>query len=626
MMPEVLATLSTDCLCDGDLSVWLCVNVKIMGAHGTPSCPLVASTGPQHCQRCKPLAASVMPSLLSSLLAPLLISLLRPAGASTMTKASLAATKGLTVVEGLEPRRLWSHFAAISAIPRASKHEAAVLEHIKTIAAEKGLTWKQDAAGNMVVRSPGRGSGLNAPPVIIQGHVDIVTEKNTDTSHDFLTDPIQLRLSDDGAWLGATGTTLGADNGIGVAAALALLDEPEGTPLPPLELLFTVEEETGLHGARKLDARALGLSARTLLNLDTEEWGALYCGCAGGGDAKLYLPGARLAAAPPGSAVHTLSVRGLLGGHSGINIAEGRCNAVLQAAATARTLVREVHAAGHAAHVVAITGGDKHNAIPREAEVHLCLADGGGGGDAAALAVAGRVVADACAAMAAEYGLLETKASMELAPAAADAALPPPLDVESSVRWLDALLALPHGPLKWSHALSNLVETSSSVAAAHTGEGAGGGAELFVLCSSRSSVATAIERVRLSLRAVAETLGRGRIELSEPYPGWQPDMESKVLGVARDKLRRMLEEAGAANPEPEVLAIHAGLECGLIGERILKPDAAECNGAAEKMDMVSFGPTIRGAHSPDEQVEISTVAPFYALTKAVLAELANASA
>lgn len=182
------------------------------------------------------------------------------------------ALANLAVVEGLEPKRLWSLFARLSAIPRMSKREAAALELVEALARERGLPFTQDGAGNALIKFPGAGAGIGAPPVLIQGHLDMVTEKNDATAHDFATDPIALVLSADGRWLKADGTTLGADNGIGVCAALALLDEPAPIDLPPLELLFTVDEETGLNGAKALDPAALGVSARTLLNLDTEEW------------------------------------------------------------------------------------------------------------------------------------------------------------------------------------------------------------------------------------------------------------------------------------------------------------------------------------------------------------------
>ena len=248
-------------------------------------------------------------------------------------------------VSGLEPASLWRQFAILSSLPRPSKREDRVLDYIKKFAEDRNLKWRQDKAGNLVVFKPG---GRNADPVIIQGHVDMVTEKNADNAnHDFEKDPILLRRVSDGGgqWLKATGTTLGADNGVGVAAALALLDlddsEESSDPMPPICALFTVDEETGLTGAMQMDADALGLTAgvaRTMLNLDTEEWGELYVGCAGGGESTISIPLRRddaKRAGPDSSTLAEIRVTGLVGGHSGINIHEGRANAVLICAAAA---------------------------------------------------------------------------------------------------------------------------------------------------------------------------------------------------------------------------------------------------------------------------------------------------
>lgn len=491
-----------------------------------------------------------------------------------------------------------------------SKREGEVLALIKGLAAERGLPVSQDAAGNLLVKAPGRGVGVGAPPVCIQGHVDMVTEKNQATAHDFATDPICLRVSADGAWLTATGTTLGADNGIGVSAGLALLDEPEGVDLPPLELLFTVDEETGLNGAKALDAAALGVEARTLLNLDTEEWGSIYIGCAGGGDAKLAVPLQRAPAGGEGALLE-LRVEGLLGGHSGICIGDGRANAVVVAARAAQRVL----AADARVGLVAIDGGDKHNAIPRESSVMLLVPP-------AAEAAAREAVAAAFAAFNLEYGLLEANALLELRPAAAGGGAQPPLTPESAERCLGVLLSVPHGALKQSHALPGLVETSNNLAAVATDDArAGADACMRVLCSSRSSVAPALDGVRETLRAVATVMGRGRVEFTPAYPGWQPNPASKVLEMTKAALGAQLRAEGVHEP-PHVLAIHAGLECGLIGEKV----ALAAGGGGAALDMVSFGPTIRGAHSPDEAVEIATVPKFYALTKEVLRQLAHARA
>lgn len=358
----------------------------------------------------------------------------------------------------------------------------------------------------------------------------------------------------------------------------------------------------------------------------SQEWGSIYIGCAGGGDAKLAIPlerdaapqdaeaGAR--AEPPAARWH-LRVEGLLGGHSGICIGEGRANAV-QLAARA---VQDVLSARPDVKLVAIDGGDKHNAIPREASALLVVPAG-------AEAAVRQAVADARSAFVAEYGLLESKGSIDLRPLPATEGdwrqSAQPLTTECAERCLAVLVALPHGSLKQSHALPGLVETSNNLAAVTTDApagGAGGQAPCMrVLCSSRSSVWPAIEGVRAKLRAIATVMGKGSIELSPAYPGWQPNPSSRVLELTKAALAAQLRAEGIADP-PHVLAIHAGLECGLIGEKC----ALAATGGAE-LDMVSFGPTIRGAHSPDEAVEIETVPKFYALTKEVLRQLAQAKA
>jgi len=560
-------------------------------------------------------------SLRFALLSPgfcVVAALASTAAPAKMSTASAHLATSRATIEGLEPARLWEHFAALSAVPRMSKHEGGVLEMLKGIARAKGLACTQDAAGNLLVKAPGRGLGVDAPPVMIQGHVDMVTEKNKATAHDFLYDPITLLRSADGLWIKADGTTLGADNGIGVSAGLALLDEADPIDLPPLELLFTVDEETGLNGAKALDAKALGVTAKTLLNLDTEEWGCIYIGCAGGGDAKLALPVARAAAGDETAARYEVRVEGLLGGHSGICIGDGRANAVQLAARTALEVLRCTAAAPAA--LIAFDGGDKHNAIPREASAILSI-------PASAEPAARAAVEAMHSSLLAEYGILETKGSVSLRPLAAEegdwrgSAMP--LLVESAERILNVLVALPHGPLKFSHAVPGLVETSNNVAAVTTdGPVANGGECVRVLCSSRSSVGEAMAGVREKLSAIGGMMGKGKVEFSPAYPGWRPNISSKVLELTKAALAAQLTAEGSTEP-PQVLAVHAGLECGLIGEKCA---AAYGGGLAAELDMISFGPTIRGAHSPDEAVEISTVPKFYRLTKAVLAELAAARA
>lgn len=527
--------------------------------------------------------------------------------------ASITAAQEVTVpvenvqaIQDLQPLDVWKHFSVLSSIPRPSKQEDAVLEYIQSIAESRGLEWTQDKIGNLAVFVPGVGPhGTTAAPVIIQGHVDMVTEKNQKTVHDFTKDPILLQrqvVSNDETWLTAKGTTLGADNGIGVAAALALLEEATAPhdnasvlDLPPLQLLFTIDEETGLTGAQQLDAQALGLTGKTLLNLDTEEWGELYVGCAGGGESVLTLDLQRAAEASSSSALVELRVEGLLGGHSGVNIHEGRANAILLCAAAAQGVVMENEST-----LVSLTGGDKHNAIPREATAVLSI-------PADARSRVEAVVQQSLAAARAEYGLLETNMKMFVDDydnnnKQEEEACPAPLQADSARRLVALLLSLPHGPLKYSHAMKDLVETSNNVASVTiTGDVA------TILCSSRSSVSAALEATRDRLSAVA-TLAGATIEKGEPYPGWNPNMKSPLLGIAQDILRNKLGRS------PGVKAIHAGLECGLLIEKL-----------GGDVDALSFGPTITGAHSPDESIHADTVPPFYQLVKDILGVLATSA-
>lgn len=490
-------------------------------------------------------------------------------------------------LQGLEPAGIWAHFGELSKIPRPSKHEGRVLDWLKQFAADRGLDWQQDAVGNIVIRRPGSGGGENAPPVIVQGHVDMVCEKNTDTQHDFMTDPIRLVRAGD--WIKADGTTLGSDNGIGVCAALALLDLPQSQALPPLECLFTIDEETGLTGAFELDGSML--HGRTLLNLDTEDWGDVFIGCAGGGDSVLRL-NLQQEEVPAGFTALDVSVKGLLGGHSGINIQEDRGNAVRMAAAT----VEAVLAAAPDARLVGIRGGDKRNAIARECSATVAV-------PTAQFAAAQAAVVQRAAGFKQEYALKEPGLSVTAAPAAT----PPAkcLTAAAGGQLVDLLLTLPHGVVKLSHAVEGLVETSTNLASVKPVESdaAAGQACFAVQCSTRSSLMPALEQVRSSINRIGRLCG-AEVEQDDAYPGWAPNPGSSIVKLTAETIGRVTGKA------PEVKAIHAGLECGIIGEKL------------PGLDCVSYGPTIIGAHSPDEQVRISTVQPFWVATLDILAQLA----
>ncbi|KAG1658662.1 hypothetical protein FOA52_007868 [Chlamydomonas sp. UWO 241] len=541
-----------------------------------------------------------------------------------------STTHNLQVVQGLAPAQLWTFFAGLSDLPRPSKQEHRVLSWLQAFADERQLVWRRDATGNMVICRPGSAGGEAAQAVCVQGilcrrfasrvragtghrgihgHIDMVTEKNDDVVHDFLSDPIRFRL--DGEWLKATGTTLGADNGIGVAAALSLLDQPTSVKLPPLECLFTVDEETGLTGAKTIDPSLV--TARTMLNLDTEEWGEICIGCAGGGDTYITF-NTETEPAAPGAAAFTLRLDGLLGGHSGLNINEDRANAVQL---MCRVLLRVVEALP-SVRIARVDGGDKRNAIAREASALLML---GGGADGDAEQGLRAVVATLADKLRSEYGLLEAGMALRLAPAPlALPALPVSrvLAPAAAGKLLRMAAALPHGVIKKSHAIAGLVETSNNVAsikpsaeapssASPAASSAGSSSVSYtVVAVTRSSLGHALEVVRDNIEATARAFGAASVTRSDAYPGWAPDLASYVLKVTKDEYRTIL-----GGKDAQVGAVHAGLECGLLG------------GKFPGMDTVSYGPTIRGAHSPDERVLVSTVAPFWDLTLAVCSALAD---
>jgi dipeptidase D len=482
-------------------------------------------------------------------------------------------------VAELSPTSLWSRFADLTTVPRPSKREEKVRAWVQAWAREHGFERREDPAGNIVVVVPAKPGREGAPVVVVQAHLDMVCEKNRDVEHDFDNDPIVTRIED--GWVVAVGTTLGADNGIGVAAAMAVATDP-AVVHGPLELLFTVDEETGMTGAANLDPSIV--HGRILLNLDTEEDGELCVGCAGGADSRLRLPLARTGV-PAAAPVRSLTLRGLRGGHSGMNIHENRGNAI-------RLLARILDEAGsrglpHA--LIELDGGDKSNAIPREAEALLAIAEG-------AMPSWGEFLDERRRSLAAELSGIEPNHELALATGTSTRA---PLTDASATRLLGLVLALPHGVLGMSPAIPGLVESSSNLAAVHSGDDA---AEL--VASSRSSLAPALESIRASIRAAASLAGAS-CEVHDAYPGWQPNPSSAVTELLRDVYREVWGH------DPEVLAVHAGLECGLLGERI------------PGLDMISFGPTIVGAHSPDERVEISAVGRFWSALKLALERLSR---
>ena len=485
-----------------------------------------------------------------------------------------------SAIKGLRPKSLWSHFEKLSEIPRPSKHEEKILEYLKNMFTEKGLEWKQDNAGNIIVRKNGTGGGEESQSLVIQSHVDMVCEKNREKEHDFMKEGITLVR--DGKYLTADGTTLGADNGIGVAVMLALLDRPDDVKMPPLECLFTVDEETGLNGAFDLDGSLI--EGKRMLNLDTEEWGCICVGCAGGGDTLMNLP-VNYVERPSDFLKFEISVEGLQGGHSGVNINEDRGNAIVFIAQILDKLTEEV-----ATSLASIEGGDKQNAIPREARAVVYI-------DPSEVATAQIIIDKRKEALADEFGVREPGLTVKFSPE--DDKDVPVFDGASQKNLINLIRTLPHGVLKYSHSIPNLVETSNNIARVKRLEN---GYE--ILCSSRSSISGALEAVRERIAIMGKICG-AECSQADYYPGWKPDLNSSLLKTTKEVYERCLGK------EPEVAAIHAGLECGVIGEKV------------EGMEMVSIGPTITGAHSPDESVEIESVSLFWDMLIELLGELAE---
>ena len=484
----------------------------------------------------------------------------------------------MTFVADFEPKALWAFFDEILTIPRGSKEEDRIREYVVGIAQRNGLEHSVDGTGNVIVKKPGTSGKENAPGTILQAHLDMVNEKNSDVAHDFSKDPIKPLL--DGEYLTADGTTLGSDNGIGVAAMLAIMEAGDLVH-GPLEFLFTIDEETGLTGAGGLNPDLL--SGRRLLNLDSEEEGALTVGCAGGADTDLKLTLETLPA-PSKATAHKVKLFGLNGGHSGIDIHLQRGNAV-------QLLARMIHAISHGTpgFLSEIQGGDKHNAIPREAWSTVVIPEDQSG---EFLLQLGKRFAD----VKDEYRAVEPAMDLVIEE------VPLPTQVwstDSTWRALRFLVALPHGVVAMSNDIPGLVETSTNLAAVKSN-----GREVSVLMSSRSSVASALGWIRRKIRAIGFLAGANVIE-HDGYPGWKPDLDSRVLQVVKGVHTRVL---GA---EPHVEAVHAGLECGIIGEMI------------PGMDMISFGPQIEFPHSPAERVKVNSVGRFYDLLTETLKELAG---
>lgn len=471
-------------------------------------------------------------------------------------------------IRDLEPRLVWEIFDDITRVPRPSKREEKIGKFLVDFAKSHNLDYQCDAIGNIVIRKAATAGYENRPTVVLQAHTDMVCEKNSDKVFDFDNDAIQTFI--DGDWVKADGTTLGADDGIGIAAALALLVD-ESVEHPAIEALFTVDEETGLTGAFNLGEGMV--QGKYLINLDSEDEGEVFIGCAGGVDTLAYLP-LESETAPVGYAYYKVVVNGLLGGHSGDDIDKGRANSNKLAA---RIVERAARLFG--ARLSHFDGGNLRNAIPREAYVVLGVPS-----DKAECFEAD--VEEFGAALRAEFAITEPNANIEVA--AMDT--PAMVLAEATQRnLLLALLSVPSGVLAMSAAMPGLVETSTNLASVKFD-----GEKIVITTSQRSSVESAKEYAKLQVESAFVAAGCEVVH-SDGYPGWAPNPHSTLLECTKAAYQRLF------GCEPKVRAIHAGLECGLFLEKY------------PHLEMVSFGPTLRGVHSPDERLEIATVDKFWKL-------------
>jgi len=479
------------------------------------------------------------------------------------------------LLDTLDPKPLWHYFLELSRIPRGSKQEAAAAAWVMAQGKALACEVEQDAVGNVLLRKPGTPGKEGRPAVALQCHVDMVCEKNEGTPHDFAKDPIRVRR--DGDVLRATGTTLGADNGIGVAAGLAVMAATDLSH-PPLELLVTIDEETGLTGANGLQGG--WLRAATLLNLDSEEEGELTIGCAGGMD-TLARRRLTTAAAPAGLVALRLKVSGLKGGHSGIDIAAGRGNSIRVLAQ-----VLEAVAARHELLLASVAGGNKRNAIPREASaVVLC--------QPARRAALEADVARLAGEWRAALGAFDPNLSVTVEAGAAG----PAMSAADARAVIGLLLAGPHGVEAMSPDIAGLVQTSTNMGLVETRDGA-----VEVNFLTRSSIDASKHALAARVAAVAGVAGFEATH-SGGYPGWKPEPGAKVVKLV-DQVHRDLTGKPMA-----IKAIHAGLECGLIGEKY------------PGLEMASIGPSMWDVHTPDEHVSIPSVKNFWTLLTAVLARL-----
>ena len=479
-------------------------------------------------------------------------------------------------IRNLEPKKLWNYFHDLTQIPRPSKKEQKVIEYIKEFGKNNNLETIVDEVGNVIIRKPATKGMENRKGVILQTHLDMVPQKNSDKKHDFEKDPIETII--DGEWVKANGTTLGSDNGIGVSAALAVLASDD-IPHGPVEGLFTIDEETGMTGAFGLKDDVL--KGDILMNLDSEDEGELYVGCAGGidvGAVKNYAE----EVSPKGMLAYKISATGLKGGHSGVDIALGRANSnklmfrfLMQAEADFGIRLAEAW------------GGDLRNAIPRESYSVVLVPE-----------IKKEEFEEFVSGYNDMYRAEFAETEPDLSFTCEKTQMPDKvLNQGEQYRIIRAVFVCPNGVIRMSQSMKGLVETSNNLAIVKCKEG-----KFEAYCLTRSSVDTAKEAIAWKIAGVFQLINAD-VKLEGGYPGWKPNVNSPILKTMSNVYKDMFGKV------PEIKAIHAGLECGLIG------------GVYPALDMISFGPTIRYPHSPDEKVNIESVGKFWKFLAASLKDV-----
>lgn len=486
-------------------------------------------------------------------------------------------------LEQLNPQAIWKNFHALTQIPRPSGKKDEISKFLAEYGKSLGLETITDRIGNVIIRKPASPGMEDHPGVILQGHMDMVPQKNSDISFDFHKDPIRAYV--DGEWVTAEGTTLGADNGIGIATAMAILADKDIIH-PSLEAFFTVDEETGMYGA--FDLQAGVLQGRTLLNLDSEQEGELYVGCAGGVDANSVFE-YFMQPVDDNDIALKISVRGLKGGHSG-------CDINLQRANANKLLFRFLKEAvsGYDARLASVQGGSLRNSIPREAEAIITIPED-------QLNELQQLIMDYEDLFIRQYDGIEDNIQLSSEPVSMPEGLIPE-EIQDSL--IHAIIACPDGVKRMIPEMPDVVETSNNLATISTLviSHADKRAKIEICCLTRSSVESRKEELAEEIDSVFALAG-AKTEFTGSYPGWKPNLNSAILNIMQETYQQEFGE------QARIITIHAGLECGIIGRNY------------PGMDMISFGPTIKYPHSPDEKVEIASVEKFYNFLLATLKKL-----